>query len=165
MGYCNPLLLGSKSKILKAYPQYLKELQHLLDFIIYCVNRIDPRLLSNVIVLLEALKRILYPDGFAGRSEQSAPGTAGLTGPYPHTGGDANHEGQEEPEKGNFETGGSVHRARGAILCRAAVQCGQQRQFLPSRPHGGLVQYANKAAQRRQCVQKREDTQPRHQAL
>jgi len=107
---------------------------------------IDPRSLSDVIILLEVLERTLYSGGFAGRGEQSTPGTAGLAGPYPHAGSDADYERQEESEKGNFEAGDSIYRAWDAILRCTAVQRGQQRQFSPSRPHRGFMQYADETA-------------------
>lgn len=90
---------------------------------------------SDVSVLFDALKRTLHSGGLTGRSEKPAPSPACLTGPDPHAGSNTDHERQEEPEESYFETSSSIDRTWCAVLGSAAVQCGQQRQLPPSRPH------------------------------
>lgn len=72
---------------------------------------------------------------FAGSGEESAPCSAGFSRPYPHPRGDADDEGQEEPEKGEFKTGGPVNRAGYAVLRRSAVERGEEGEGSPPRSH------------------------------
>jgi hypothetical protein len=105
------------------------------------------------------------PLGLARGDEESAPGAAGLTGPDPHAGGDADHEGEEEPEEGELEAEGPLARPWHAALGGAAVEGREEGEGAPAGPCLGLLEGAGEAAEGRQDVQEGEHPEPRHQAL